>query len=43
MKRKEQRSSSSSPTRYGDYVCHNGTVAAAWNSESDGDRLWKVW
>ncbi|KAJ4888604.1 hypothetical protein Rs2_28352 [Raphanus sativus] len=31
MTRKEQRSSSSSssPTRSGDYACHNGTVAAA--------------
>ncbi|KAF8117159.1 hypothetical protein N665_0012s0163 [Sinapis alba] len=29
MRRKEQRSSSSSPTRSGDYACHNGTVAAA--------------
>ena len=35
MRRKEQRSSSSSPTRSRGYACHNGTIAAAWDSESD--------
>ncbi|XP_009128930.2 FCS-Like Zinc finger 1 [Brassica rapa] len=29
MRRKEQRSSSSSPTRSRGYACHNGTIAAA--------------
>ena len=37
MRRKEQRSSSSSPTRSRDYAFRNGTVAAAWNSESDDE------
>ena len=37
MRRKEQRSSSSSPTRSRGYSCHNGTIAAAWDSESDDE------